>query len=460
MVSAHRRRRTPTGETRTALVRRARRMDRLLAETYPDAHCELDFTTPARAARGHDPLGAVHRPPGQPRHARPCSRAIPTAAAYAAADRDELEDAHPARPASSATRRRRSSGWARRSASATTARCPGGSSDLVTLPGVGRKTANVVLGNAFGVPGITVDTHFGRLVRRFGWTEETDPDKVEAEIGGAHPAARLDDAVAPRDLARPALLPRQEAGVRRLPAGPAVPGVRHRSHRPAPRPRSSSRPRVRGDRPVDPPARPGRSARPALLAALRRRGDAGTPRRRPRPHPPRPDAGSPAASAPADLVAAADLADCPTSDPVRRRARGRAARPHPPLPRRRPGRAPRRACAGTPTVVNVWASWCGPCREELLGVRRPRGLGRRHGARRRRRRRRRPGLGAVAARRRRRALRLGPRRRGRARRRRCGGGRACPSPTSSTPTGRSPSSSTARSRAATSCVASCPSISA
>ena len=48
---------------------------------------------------------------------------------------------------------------------------PGRMKDLVTLPGVGRKTANVVLGNAFGVPGITVDTHFGRLVRRFGMTE-------------------------------------------------------------------------------------------------------------------------------------------------------------------------------------------------------------------------------------------------------------------------------------------------
>ena len=52
----------------------------------------------------------------------------------------------------------------------------------MTLPGVGRKTANVVLGNAFGVPGITVDTHFGRLVRRWRLTEETDPDKVEAAI--------------------------------------------------------------------------------------------------------------------------------------------------------------------------------------------------------------------------------------------------------------------------------------
>jgi endonuclease III len=55
--------------------------------------------------------------------------------------------------------------------------------DLVTLPGVGRKTANVVLGNAFGIPGITVDTHVGRLARRFGWTGETDHVKVAHEVG-------------------------------------------------------------------------------------------------------------------------------------------------------------------------------------------------------------------------------------------------------------------------------------
>jgi endonuclease-3 len=57
----------------------------------------------------------------------------------------------------------------------------------VTLPGVGRKTANVVLGNAFGVPGITVDTHFGRLSRRFGWTAEDDPVKVEHDVAGLIP---------------------------------------------------------------------------------------------------------------------------------------------------------------------------------------------------------------------------------------------------------------------------------
>ena len=50
---------------------------------------------------------------------------------------------------------------------------------LVKLPGVGRKTANVVLGDAFGIPGITVDTHVGRLSRRLGLTTETDPEKVE-----------------------------------------------------------------------------------------------------------------------------------------------------------------------------------------------------------------------------------------------------------------------------------------
>jgi endonuclease-3 len=59
--------------------------------------------------------------------------------------------------------------------------------DLVKLPGVGRKTANVVLGNAFGIPGITVDTHFGRLARRFGWTDETDPVKVEHAIAELFP---------------------------------------------------------------------------------------------------------------------------------------------------------------------------------------------------------------------------------------------------------------------------------
>ena len=57
----------------------------------------------------------------------------------------------------------------------------------MALPGVGRKTAFVVLGNAFGQPGITVDTHVGRLARRLGFTDETDPVKVEHAVGALFP---------------------------------------------------------------------------------------------------------------------------------------------------------------------------------------------------------------------------------------------------------------------------------
>lgn len=54
--------------------------------------------------------------------------------------------------------------------------------DLVQLPGVGRKTANVVLGNAFGIPGMVVDTHVKRLARRFAWTGQQDPEKIEGDL--------------------------------------------------------------------------------------------------------------------------------------------------------------------------------------------------------------------------------------------------------------------------------------
>jgi endonuclease-3 len=64
---------------------------------------------------------------------------------------------------------------------------PSSIEELMTLPGVGRKTANVVLGHAFGIPGITVDTHFGRLSRRFEWSKSLDPVKVEFEVGGLIP---------------------------------------------------------------------------------------------------------------------------------------------------------------------------------------------------------------------------------------------------------------------------------
>ena len=172
-------------ETRTALVRRARRINRALAELYPDAHCELDFTTPLEllvatilSAQSTDKRVNMVTPTVFARY--------PNAAAYASADRTEFEQLI------------QSTGFFRAKTNSIIgmgqALCdnfdgvvPAKLKDLVTLPGVGRKTANVVLGNAFGVPGITVDTHFGRLARRFGWTAETDPDKVEAEIGALFP---------------------------------------------------------------------------------------------------------------------------------------------------------------------------------------------------------------------------------------------------------------------------------
>lgn len=176
---------TPTGESRTALVRRARRIHRVLAETYPDAHCELDFTTPLELAVAT--ILSAQCTDVRVNQVTPRLFArYPDAAAYAGAQRDELEDLI------------RTTGFFRNKASSIIglgqALCdryagevPARLADLVTLPGIGRKTANVILGNAFDVPGITVDTHLGRLARRFGWTVETDPVKVEKELMALFP---------------------------------------------------------------------------------------------------------------------------------------------------------------------------------------------------------------------------------------------------------------------------------
>ena len=171
----------PTGESRLALLRRARRIDKELAALYPDAHCELDFSNPLELV-----VATILSAQCTDKRVNEVTPALfvryRTAADYAAADRDVLEAL--VRP----------TGFFRNKTTSIiglgTALCdrfggqvPGRLEDLVTLPGVGRKTANVVLGNAFGVPGITVDTHFGRLSRRFGWTDSDDPVKVEHEVG-------------------------------------------------------------------------------------------------------------------------------------------------------------------------------------------------------------------------------------------------------------------------------------
>ena len=156
-------------------------MVRCLAEAYPDAHCELDFTNPLEllvavvlSAQTTDVRVNEVTPALFARYR--------TAADYAGADRTELEELL------------RPTGFYRAKANSVLGLgaalveryggdVPGKLDELVTLPGVGRKTANVVLGNAFEVPGITVDTHFGRLVRRWGWTKEEDPVKVEHAVG-------------------------------------------------------------------------------------------------------------------------------------------------------------------------------------------------------------------------------------------------------------------------------------
>jgi endonuclease-3 len=156
-------------------------MDRVLTETYPEAHCELDFKTPLQLLVA-TVLSAQSTDKKINQVTPALFRRYVTAADYAAADRAEMEEMI------------RPTGFFRAKTNslitlgqALTERyggeVPARLEDLVTLPGVGRKTANVVLGNAFGVPGITVDTHFGRLSRRFGWTVETDPVKVEHEVG-------------------------------------------------------------------------------------------------------------------------------------------------------------------------------------------------------------------------------------------------------------------------------------
>jgi len=160
-------------------------MDRVLAAAYPDARCELDFETPLQLAVATI-LSAQTTDKRVNQTTPELFNRYSSAAGYAAADRDELEELI------------RPTGFYRNKATALIGlgaalverfdgELPHALAELVTLPGIGRKTANVILGNAFGVPGITVDTHVGRLVRRWGWTEHEDPVKVEHAIGELAP---------------------------------------------------------------------------------------------------------------------------------------------------------------------------------------------------------------------------------------------------------------------------------
>jgi len=175
----------PCGVPDTSLVRRARKVDRVLAETYPDARCELDFETPFELL-----VVTVLSAQTTDRRVNAVSptlfAAYPDARAMAAAPRADLERI----VGPLGFFRAKTESLLKLSAALVEkydGEVPPSLDELVTLPGVGRKTANVVLGNAFGIPGITVDTHFGRLSRRLGWTGETDPVKAEHAVGELFP---------------------------------------------------------------------------------------------------------------------------------------------------------------------------------------------------------------------------------------------------------------------------------
>jgi endonuclease-3 len=167
-------------ETPLARKRRARRINRELAELYPTAHCELNFGNPLELS-----VATILSAQCTDKRVNEVTPALfaryPTAADYAGADRDDVE------------RMIRSTGFFRNKTTSIIklgqalverfdGEVPNRLKDLVTLPGFGRKTANVVLGNAFDVPGLTVDTHFQRLVHRWQLTDEIDPVKIELAL--------------------------------------------------------------------------------------------------------------------------------------------------------------------------------------------------------------------------------------------------------------------------------------
>ncbi|HKU29332.1 endonuclease III [Arthrobacter sp. NyZ413] len=169
-----------TLETPLARKRRARRINKALAELYPYAHAELDFRNPFELVVA-TVLSAQTTDVLVNQVTKVLFARYPDARSMAEAELAELEAIL------------QPTGFFRAKAKNVLAlstrlvdefdgEVPGRLEDLVTLPGVGRKTANVVLGNAFGIPGITVDTHFGRLARRFAWTTSEDPVKIEFDV--------------------------------------------------------------------------------------------------------------------------------------------------------------------------------------------------------------------------------------------------------------------------------------
>ncbi|MEU5837769.1 endonuclease III [Streptomyces diacarni] len=167
-------------ESQESKAKRAARINDALAAVYYYAHPELDFENPFEllvatvlSAQTTD-LRVNQTTPA-------LFAAYPTPEDMAAANPEELEEL--IRPTGFFRSKAKSLlGLSAALRDDFGGEVPGTVEELVKLPGVGRKTAFVVMGNAFGLPGLTVDTHFGRLVRRWKLTEQTDAVKVEQEI--------------------------------------------------------------------------------------------------------------------------------------------------------------------------------------------------------------------------------------------------------------------------------------
>jgi len=159
----------------------ARAMYRILTKTYPEIRCELDFQNPLQLI-----IATVLSAQCTDKRVNSLTPALfkryKNVKAFAGADLLDIEKLI-FQAGFYKVKARHIKGLATKILTDFGGEVPGSLEELITLPGVGRKTANVVLGHAFDIPGITVDTHFGRLSRRFGWTTEIDPVKVERIVG-------------------------------------------------------------------------------------------------------------------------------------------------------------------------------------------------------------------------------------------------------------------------------------
>ena len=152
----------------------------LLERHYPEAHVTLDFKNPLELL-----VATVLSAQCTDVRVNQVTPALfakyPTAAEYAKAPLAELEEM--IRPTGFFHNKAKSiKAFSQTLVEKFNGQVPGSLEELVKLPGVGRKTANVVLGNAFGVPGIFVDTHLGRVSQRLGLTTEKDPVKIEFDL--------------------------------------------------------------------------------------------------------------------------------------------------------------------------------------------------------------------------------------------------------------------------------------